>query len=133
MSNLSIVEVIHEHLKEQTSTTVNEISNNNEDIPFQVWFQNRRAKFRKQERLNQQKGGGGGGSDGMPPSPISTTVADSTTNNNCQAVGGLGVGGPVNGVSIGKECKDKTNMQLMQQQQQHSPDSNKSNMTSHNG
>ncbi|CAG2102186.1 unnamed protein product [Medioppia subpectinata] len=77
-----------------------------------VWFQNRRAKFRKQERLNQQKSGSG--------------QTSGSSNSNSSQNGSNGSNGSANNGSAGGNNQSSSNLESAANGSQHStqkPDS----------
>ncbi|XP_035206061.1 homeobox protein aristaless-like 4 [Stegodyphus dumicola] len=72
----------------------------------QVWFQNRRAKFRKQERLNQQKQAQQSNGNSQPNNSSSSTSTSSTTNNGTDStVSNMKEGGSSGSSCVGKDTK----------------------------
>ncbi|KAK9708131.1 hypothetical protein QE152_g27369 [Popillia japonica] len=75
------------------------VSGNPVRLYDKVWFQNRRAKFRKQERLAQQKAtnSNGDGSSGQPN--IKAENSSSTTKSNLGGSKDIKPGSPHSGIS----------------------------------
>ncbi|GFR12505.1 hypothetical protein TNCT_426061 [Trichonephila clavata] len=71
----------------------------------EVWFQNRRAKFRKQERLNQQKQAQQ--SNSQPNNSSTSSTSSSTNNCTDTTVTSMkeGSGGGGSSACIGKDTK----------------------------
>ena len=88
--------------------------------PFQVWFKNRRAKFRKQERLNQAKGSNSsnstsgvqspGGSSNGGHTQLETSSNGSLTSNNNNNNNGTSNGNTHNPSNNNNNSNSKTSL-----------------------